>query len=520
MAVELRNDVWSTRSEGENDLERFARAFKNEIELHQHVATLLRKMGREDVTITHGTSEKGKDIIFYGDGGLGERSLYACVIKKERITGNLNSRTSAKNVLQQAELAFDEPYINPSNGAEERVKAVYIISPYDSPPATIESIRSSLLKSGQVEFFCGIRLMGLFAKHWSSFLLFDSSVLVSYLSALRSGLGGDNPLLELIVRRGILADTPAHFKEMYVPQLFSQQLSPVKVRDWLQSGITVPTRKLKLAEISGLCAQFERLRDVANYIRDCGNGTAPWPEDINPATEISDFTAAVLRAWKKSYQYYVAERQREWQKNRPRKGTAFGFTVDSERTASVAITVTDDLRQLQERVENIRQLVVERVSRDSRVVTEGVVKNEPTSPLWLHNPEMVSHCRLLDLEETVPGTLNFDSSITKLLSFEADFLSGDIKIVLLSGPAGFGKTSFCKWQALQAVDLLLQKQGDILPVFVSLSQFANKSPQTVDQAFLDSADLQHLLSQSNNKTRIRLFLDGLDEIPIMIGSGE
>lgn len=53
--------------------------------------------------------------------------------------GSISGRTSAKEVLEQAEQAFDEPYTNLNNGQHEQIKGVYIISPYDTPVSAIES---------------------------------------------------------------------------------------------------------------------------------------------------------------------------------------------------------------------------------------------------------------------------------------------------------------------------------------------------------------------------------------------
>ena len=52
-------------------LGRFARAFKSEADLWEKLAELFRRMGRERVRVTHGTQEHGRDIVFYGPGGLG-----------------------------------------------------------------------------------------------------------------------------------------------------------------------------------------------------------------------------------------------------------------------------------------------------------------------------------------------------------------------------------------------------------------------------------------------------------------
>ena len=141
------------KSHASSEVERFARAFKTEKELREHLETLFRKMGRLEVRITHGTSERGKDIVFYGPSGLDDHSLYACVVKNDRIVGDVTSPTAAQVVFYQAEQALREPYRNPSTGELEKVKEVYIISPHEALPSAIDSIAAQLAAKGNVEFF-------------------------------------------------------------------------------------------------------------------------------------------------------------------------------------------------------------------------------------------------------------------------------------------------------------------------------------------------------------------------------
>jgi hypothetical protein len=234
-----------------DELERFATAFKDEAHLRQCLRTLLMNMGREEVRITHGALEKGKDIVFYARGGMNERAPYACVVKKDRITGSISARTSAKDVLHQAEQAFDEPYTNPSNGQREQIKGVYIISPYDTPVSASESVGDRLASQGRtIEFVCGTRLMELFATHWKDFLLFESTVLASYLSALRAGLSKDTALINVILGRNLPAELPGSFQQMYVPQTFSAEVQYAFVDETLRQILALPPGLVRLADIA------------------------------------------------------------------------------------------------------------------------------------------------------------------------------------------------------------------------------------------------------------------------------
>jgi hypothetical protein len=151
------------------DVESFARLFEDEASLRETLVQLLIRMNREQVTPTHGAHEKGKDIIFYSSGGFGERRLFACVVKNERINGRVDSPSGAGALLAQIEQSFDEPYVD-QDGNPQYVDTVYVISPYDILPPALESVSQRLRRIGQVEFLCGSRLLDTFQRYYPSFL--------------------------------------------------------------------------------------------------------------------------------------------------------------------------------------------------------------------------------------------------------------------------------------------------------------------------------------------------------------
>ena len=167
-----------TNAEETPELLDFAREFRDESHLRQITGQLFERLGFSGVTITHGGStEKGKDIVFYTRGPLGELALCACVIKNERITGNAASASGAGTVLNQALQALREPYVNRSTGVRERTWLVYVICPYTSASTAIESIQAQLEdRAGQVVFKCGGEFLKLFEDHWPDFLRFETGV--------------------------------------------------------------------------------------------------------------------------------------------------------------------------------------------------------------------------------------------------------------------------------------------------------------------------------------------------------
>lgn len=131
---------------------------------------------------------------------------------------------------------------------------------------------------------------------------------------------------------------------------------------------------------------------------------------------------------------------------------------------------------------------------------------------WLPSTEFRAYCGLLDFSEAIPEAIYFGSELRQL-RLNALFARPGIRMILISGPAGFGKSSFCRSQALSCAEALLSNSGHSLPVMVPLHKFTAGIPATADEAFFDSPELRVLLEAPPPDTSVLLFLDGLDEVP-------
>src|SRR5215813_1440134 len=139
-------------------------SFSSEGLLRRAIGELLSRI--PSVTLiqeTHGSQEIGKDIVFYEGGGLGEKTLCACVVKNALLTGQSGtSKTGALTILHQVEQAL----LNPKKmeyGLEIPIQKVYVITPYDIPDSTLNAIFGHLKdRAGKVEFVGGTRLFELF----------------------------------------------------------------------------------------------------------------------------------------------------------------------------------------------------------------------------------------------------------------------------------------------------------------------------------------------------------------------
>jgi predicted NACHT family NTPase len=90
---------------------------------------------------------------------------------------------------------------------------------------------------------------------------------------------------------------------------------------------------------------------------------------------------------------------------------------------------------------------------------------------------------------------------------------------LIVGPAGSGKTTFCRWSALNDAERYMTREAKVIPVYVPLHRVARIEVNSFEETFLSSLGESALLSAEARQEfltgdfRLRLYLDGLDEVP-------
>jgi len=493
-------------------LGRFARAFKSEADLWDKLAELFRRMGRERVRVTHGVQEHGRDIVFYGPGGLGT-ALYACVVKNDRITGEAGSTKSVRTVIDQAKEAFEYPYLNPDNGQEEQVRQVFILSPYDCSPTAQESISAQVKGFGAIEFCCGSALLDIFSKHWQSFFL-ESNVLASYLTALRAGLQNDAALIKIILQKpGVLADIPADFERMYVQQEFGQTIREVSVGKIIDEPLQLPDRELKTADINDFSHRVTWFRRLVEYARDSANAALSSVATLAGTAAIDSLETSLQAEWTRSFQEQAAKARADFEKTFE-KTLKPGHAAPTIREKNVELRLerqASGIARSSHLVDELRRSF-RSVLHDECVKANELKKRHSGDNEWLPSTEFRAYCGLLDLSEAIPEAIDFGSELREL-RLDALFARPGMPMIMISGPAGFGKSSFCRSQALSCAEALLSSSGHSLPVMVPLHKFTAGIPATADEAFFDSPELRVLLEAPPPDTSVRLFLDGLDEVP-------
>lgn len=515
-------------TEHETQVDLFARVFKSEAHLRRAIADLFRKMGHAGVKITHGANEKGKDIIFYGTGPLGEKRLFACVVKNDPITGRADDHRRgaptivdvARTVANQIRQAFDEPLPN-GKGADEWVDSVYVISPYECSTAAIASVKTALQRSGQIVFACGQVLLELFAKHWPEFLWFESTVLVSYLSALRKNIESDYALANLILQKSayLEASSVSSF-DLYVEPTFYRELRPHRLT--IQELVTVRL-------LTGP-RYFSEIQDEANAARRVDlllhaamNGVAELKSDKNRSRNLDEVAKGMLELWESGYRRLVAELRAQAAKS---GGSGQGFAASGafaadafippqRREITVDLKVSAEFTAKAEAVTSAADAAVTQL-RAETIAASQFAGGPATSPLTaLASSEFLGYCKIAEMAEMIPEAFAVGEPLNTL-TFDENLLDRFDGCLLMTGAAGFGKTAFCRWHAIRDANRLVAKQASVLPVYRALYPLSNGKLGSFEEAFFASEELRKLIQQQSAGqapfTRIRLYLDGLDEV--------
>jgi hypothetical protein len=477
----------------QSDLSKFAKEFSDEAHLRKVLADLFAKAGMKGVRITHGPNERGKDIIFYTSGGLSRDVVYACVVKNDRITGQAQSSAGSQTILNQAIQALAEPYVDRTTGREELVHSVYVISPYECTPDAIEHIRAQLReRARQVEFLCGIDLLALFQEHWPDFLRFESAVLTRYLTELRAGLSIDKPLIALLTRHN-----PGFglrpFESFYVASNVEIRVDRFRVPD-----VSPPA--------AGLLRDFATQAEVESGI----SSLRYWKQALR-CSELIDVDQTELDNLTR-----FTENLRKRHKSYWEKGLHTRQYRDSPlRPEERQLQVPEGDRKLYERcleiIGKIRQHLVD-IQRSSIALRAQFEEVRGNCEAILSNKHLAVFSSAFDYQSALPGLLRHTPG--PVLAVQAQSIFREGRAVLISGPPGSGKTSYCRWHTLQAIEEFASDPAKPVPVYVSAHRLATATITTFEETILESTLSRIGDGKSSEESlSIRLFVDGLDEVP-------
>lgn len=463
----------------------FEFSFSSEILLQQAIAGLLMKMPEiTGVQILQGTQEYGKDIIFYTRGGFSEQMLCACVVKNTKITGNADKAGGARTIFHQAEQAFDT-YHTDESGISIPIERVYIVTPFDLAPNTISSIKGKLRdRSGQVRFISGPPLFELFKKYWPDYLADEAEVIEQHLRQIQDDNLVETNLTSLASQYN-LGEIRADTKKVYVAQSFYREVTFYSLN---QSLVEVPTIKdqTRKTEVEEATKPLKRIDNVLSKLNEWG---------LCDSYDKESFQAEISRLLEK---FTV-----EWEK-----------LIKAEKQQLPAIIAklqqsTSELFVLTEKRKKIIGEVEANLERLKRTVTSIKLSGVEA----LSNQIFLDSCYLDDCIHTIPEGM-FEVTEKTRIEFSKNLLDEWANHLLIVGSPGYGKTSFCRWQALQDAEKYNSGLSSVLPVYIPLHKLARGRLGSFEQTFLGRLGKSALLSEStqNKNVKVRLYLDGLDEI--------
>lgn len=483
----------------EPDIERFAKSFPVESVLHEKLETLFSKIPIvTGVRVLQGQQEYGKDLIFYEQGVCGERRLVACVVKNKQITGSVSSAAGAPTVLLQVRQALRNPYTGPK-GESEFVNHVYVISPWPCSQEAMNSVRGELESAkGQVQFVCGRDLFDLFQKYWPAYIYFESNLLSLYLSSLDK-LNDNTAFANLLTRGGFPTKSIASLGNLYIRQHFYETVAPfLSIQPFpTWSSLNIGLFKSEIREV---LRQFQATQSLLQC-------AALWSSlaqsRLNEAIqEIDKLAHFVPSGWEAQYNLAVANADRSGARAPSQDSFAcLPLPPSAEAIVSMVSSVVAEIaNELSDRNQRFRGLTR---TGDARLLAS-------TEYLELTKVRMAS--------EAFPWVLQDDETEMSEITFRESILNDYDGPLLVVGAAGFGKTSFCRMATLRDAADFVQGDGKPLPAYVQLYQFNDHQTNVDDdpiEVFLRSPELKRYVKEKDqvgDACRIRLYLDGLDEL--------
>lgn len=482
-------------------LEKFVDLFPDEASLREALVFLWSQVsGVTGVRQLHSGLEHGKDIVFFYQGPAGESMLCASVVKKEKISGSASSPSGAMTVVSQARQALGNPYIN-SKGGEERVERVYIICPHPVLPMAMASIRGELeLRAGQIVFCCGDDLLRLFEQHAPGFIVAKSGLLAAYLADLRRQFDEDKAFANIAFKHGVLPNAKRALSKAYVEPGFALPLFRYSIKDGLLPQLWRFEKEVWAADIKEAeqsCQSAARLLELA-----ADYGLLP-PDRTAGTTslcaELSLLGRDLTKAWDRAYTNYRIDQEHK------------GVHVMPSRvqlTLNGVATILEDGKQTLSKADQHLQGLRANISLHRKLTRTAVA--DPLRVLRFDDKWLLPS--LHDLATELSGVILEERRTP--IRLHADALSSAHRGLLITGGAGFGKTTFCRWQTIRDGERFIGRECNVMPVYVPLHTLAQGPLGTFDAVFLPDPEFHKVLAEtSGGQTRLRLYLDGLDEVP-------
>src|SRR5258707_7980999 len=392
---------------------------------------------------------------------------------------------------------------------------------------------------GKIEFLCGSKLFEKFSKHWPEFVIFESTLLGTYVAALQQSFDQSDPINFLASQNYIFSSADKTIRNVYVKQDFKISLQ--------KFDLLVEPPNFNILHNTVSSRDVDSLREQLGFLANLLRYTQAWEvPDSLAALKVVDFltqfSQSLKETWEQSEQQRREREQRErdrlWRDREQSKlGSQERIQIERARRDQIEQkhkdaervhrdNTTDNLASQEEGSQlvldhfaNLSQtppmpeaLAALRAFKSRVQKANDFVKGALSGPFDLHSEEYLSYLRVREVARLAPAAFR-KLSEAKHRHFPETLLDEVRGPMLITAPAGYGKTSFCKWNTLNDVQGLVDKSSSIIPVYVPLHQLATSNLATGEVAFFRSTEVLQLVSKAReNGQKVRIYLDGLDEV--------
>jgi hypothetical protein len=255
-------------------------------------------------------------------------------------------------------------------------------------------------------------------------------------------------------------------------------------------------RELSFAEMNDLMQPIEGL---AFWLPLLQSWSDPFGIELQQlAGSLKTLTDKFRRGWLDAYQ--AATKSSKVKQTEP----------DEFQSIKVKIKDKKIIRQLRESLEITRPFVNKfrnHVNEANRFVT----KYDTASP----SPDDSSfplYSRLQEIAYNMPDLL-VGIEPGRLILYPNDLVNILTNPTLIVGPAGYGKTSYCRVNTINDIEKITTGESRRIPIYVPLFRLAQGPIGTFEETFFRTSELHRFLAESpNDDWSFRLYLDGLDEV--------
>ena len=228
--------------------------------------------------------------------------------------------------------------------------------------------------------------------------------------------------------------------------------------------------------------------------------------------QLSRLAADIGDSWAQTHEVKLREIRGITQPVPSQNIAQFVATRDAETEAN-SVIVTDAEILVERGLQLLRRIQkVEKAFQD-RVEIANCCRSDDGS--LLESSTFLTFCSIQDAAGSL-GTALTDSGPISQIAFPESLLDGLQGSLLITGAPGYGKTTFCKANVLHDLAALATGHASSIPIYTALHQLAQGPLGSFEESFIRSRELRDYLveaQQQNSKRRLRLYLDGLDEVP-------